>query len=153
MSNCDCIKSRLKTSYFISASVYNTLWAGLQNRARDSNTLKHFKVLWLTTLIRQFMELTLGEQQIFLEEVRRRNGVAREPVGRTTRQVPVLSLASPGQTSPTAGPSGRNNPTAGPSGRTSPTAGPSGRTSPTPGPSGRSQGPHIAGPAKKQRKK
>ena len=84
------------------------------------------------------MELAIEEQQIFLDEVRARNGGRRH-----TRPDRVITLASPGRTSPIAGPSGRNNPTAGPSGRTSPTA----------GPSGRSQGPYIAAPAKKQKRK
>jgi hypothetical protein len=84
------------------------------------------------------MELiSIQEQRIFLDAVRGNNG-------RTTARVPaVITLASPGHTSPTAGPSGRNSPTAGPSGRTSPAA----------GPSRRSQGPYIAGAAKRQKRK
>ena len=74
------------------------------------------------------MELRLEERQIFLDEV-----CARNRGGRPTRPAPVITLASPGRTSPPAGPSGRNNPTA--------------------DPSGRSQGPHIAGPAKKPKRK
>jgi hypothetical protein len=131
------------TSYFISASVYNTLWAGLQNRNRDSATHKHYKVLWLTTLIRQYMQLDMiHQQQIFLNEVRAKNAGTKPQA-----LVPVIALASPPAT---GSPSGN---TRGASGNNSPAQGPSGGNSPTAGPSRRSPGPYVLRDAPKRKKK
>ena len=138
------------TSYFFSASVYNTLWSGLQTTRRESSTNKHYKVIWITTLIRQYMQLeTIDEQQIFINEVCAMNAGSKPQA-----IMPVITLASPQSGSRGPKPSASTSRAPGPSGRTSQAPGPSGRTSPEPGPSGRptpAPGPFIV--SKKPKKK
>jgi len=56
----------------LTAVVYNTLWNGLK-KARDTSTMKHYKVLWLTTLIRQYMQLPIELRGQFITSLRYKN--------------------------------------------------------------------------------
>jgi hypothetical protein len=59
-------------SYF-TAYVYNTLWSGIRN-SRSGPIARHYKVLWLTTLIRQYLNLQPGPaREEFIRQVRIKN--------------------------------------------------------------------------------
>jgi len=65
----------MNISHFLSASIYNTIWAGLHKHKSES-AIKHYKVLWITTLIRQLVELQQQDADGFYNEFRERNQTA-----------------------------------------------------------------------------